>query len=92
MEIDLRALFWKETGLTPNTDGLCECGIFRMQDQDYIKWLESHLGKRMQDDVTEISEVQARQMAWKICDALELDKKATINVVLDVWKEFKYIK
>jgi hypothetical protein len=46
----------------------------------------------MQDDVTEISEVQARQMAWKICDALELDKKATINVVLDVWKEFKYIK
>lgn len=92
MEIDLRALFWKETGHTANTDSLCECGIFRLQDQEYIEWLERHLEDRMQDDITEISETQARRMAWKICDALGLEKAATVNVVLDVWKEFKYIK
>lgn len=90
--IDLRALFRKETGTTENTDGLCECGIFRLQDQDYIKWLESKLAERMEHHNTMIPELQARKMIWKLCDELDLEKSKTVTTMLDIWRECQFIK
>jgi len=90
--IDLRALFRKETGITENTDGLCECGIFKLQDQKYIEWLETRLQERLEHPNTMIPEIQARRMAWKLCDELDLEKSKTVTAMLDIWREFKFIK
>lgn len=92
METELWELFKKETGITDNANGMCECGEFRIRDKDYIKWLETKLEERMEHHHTLIPESQARRMAWELCDELGLEKTKTINAMLDVWKDFKFIK
>jgi hypothetical protein len=92
MNSELREQFRRELGFTENSDSLCKCEFFHMQDAEYIVWLERTLEERTLHPTAQLTEVQARRMAWIVCDELFLNKNEDVATIMGAWKEKQYIK